>query len=148
MPPAVDLEGARHLVDFLVGAAQGRMLKSAHDASAGGLGVALAEMAIGGPYQEAGMGLTVDLSNYAPALSDAELLFSESHNRAVLTVSPDRVAAVTTLARQHGVSLYPAGTIGPPGTLVSITLRGGAVSYPVGRLREVYFGSIPRRMGD
>jgi len=147
-PPRVDLVAARNLVDFLVNAARGRMLKSAHDASAGGIGVALAEMAIGGPYQEAGMGLTIDLSNYAPALSDEDLLFSESHNRAVLTVSPDRVAAVTKLAAEHGVPLYPAGTIGAPGTLVSIKLRDGAVSHPVGQLREVYFGSIPRRMGD
>ncbi len=147
-PPRVDLVAARNLVDFLVNAARGRMLKSAHDASAGGIGVALAEMAIGGPYQEAGMGLTIDLSNYAPALSDEDLLFSESHNRAVLTVSPDRVAAVTKLAAEHGVPLYPAGTIGAPGTLVSIKLRDAAVSYPVGQLREVYFGSIPRRMGD
>jgi len=148
MPPRVDLATARKLVDFLVGAAKRKLINSAHDASSGGLGVALAEMAIGGPYQEAGLGLTVDLSNYAPALSDADLLFSESHNRAVLTVSPDRVAAVTALAAQHGVPLYPAGTIGAPGTLVSIKLRDGAVSYPVRQLREVYFGSIPRRMGD
>ncbi|HEX4562650.1 MAG TPA: hypothetical protein VH113_12525, partial [Gemmatimonadales bacterium] len=92
--------------------------------------------------------LTVDLSNYAPALSDGDLLFSESHNRAVLTVSPDRVPAVTALAAQHGVPLYPAGTTSAPGTFVSIKLREGTVSYPVGKLREVYFGSIPRRMGD
>ena len=148
MPPRVDLVASRNLVDFLVKAARGRMLKSAHDASAGGIGVALAEMAIGGPYQEAGMGLTIDLSNYAPALSDTDLLFSESHSRAVLTVSPNRVAAATKLAAEHGIPLYPAGTIGAPDTLVSIKLRDGAVSYPVGQLREVYFGSIPRRMGD
>ena len=103
---------------------------------------------MGGPYQDAGVGLTVDLSNYAPTLSDLDLLFSESHNRAVLTVSPEQVSALTALAAEHGVPLYPAGTIGAPGTLVSIKLRDGAMSHPVGRLREVYFGSIPRRMGD
>jgi len=147
-PPRVDLPAARALVDFLVSAASARILKSAHDASSGGLGVALAEVAMGGPYQEAGLGFTVDLSNYAPRLSDTDLLFSESHNRAVLTVSPEHMSAVTTLAAKHGISLYPAGTMGAPGTLVSITLRDGTVSHPVGRLREVYFGSIPRRMGD
>jgi len=147
-PPRVDLTAARALVDFLVSAASAKVLKSAHDASSGGLGVALAETAIGGPYQEAGLGFTVDLSNYAPRLSDTDLLFSESHNRAVLTVSPEHMSAVTTLATRHGISLYPAGTVGAPGTFVNITLRDGTVSYPVEKLREVYFGSIPRRMGD
>src|SRR4029077_1335982 len=148
MPPQVDLPASRRLVDFLVRAASGRLLKSAHDASGGGLGVALAEIAIGGPYQESGFGLTLNLSGYAPGLAANDLLFSESHGRVVLTVAPEHVAAVTALASEFGLPLFNAGTTGTPGALVSITLRDGTVSHPVGRVRDVYFGSIPRRMGD
>ncbi|HWZ29101.1 MAG TPA: AIR synthase-related protein, partial [Gemmatimonadales bacterium] len=148
MPPRVDLAAARRLVDFLVRAASGRLLRSAHDASGGGLGVALAEIAIGGPYQESGFGVSVNLTAYAPGLAAHDLLFSESQSRVVLTVPAEHLAAVTALASENGVPLFNAGTTGTPGALVSITLRDGTVSHPVGRLRDVYFGSIPRRMGD
>src|SRR2546425_8956347 len=51
-PPRVDLAAERRLVDYLVAAAERGLLRSAHDCSQGGLGVALAEVAMGGPYDE------------------------------------------------------------------------------------------------
>ena len=148
LPPRVDLAQARRLVDFLVRAASGRLIRSAHDASGGGLAVALAEAAIGAPYQARGYGMTVDLRAYAPGLPAADLLYSESHNRAVLTVAPEHLAAVTALGKEIGVPLCQAGTVGAEDGEFSIALRDGRVSYPVARLRDVYFGAIPRRMGD
>ena len=148
LPPRVDLAASRRLVDFLVRAASGRLLASAHDASGGGLGVALAEVAIGGPYQRAGVGLDLNLSRYAPGLPAAELLFSESQGRAVITLPPGHFAAVSALAEGTGVPLFHAGTTGVAGGSFNLTLRDGKISYPVEQLREVYFGSIPRRMGD
>jgi len=148
LPPRVDLAQARRLVDFLVRAASGRLIRSAHDASAGGLAVALAEAAIGAPYQARGYGMTVDLRAYAPGLPAADLLYSESHNRAVLTVAPEHLAAVTALGKEIGVPLHQAGTVGAEDGEFSIALRDGRVSYPVAQLRDVYFGAIPRRMGD
>ena len=49
MPPRVDLGAERRLVDYLVTAADAGLLRSAHDCSQGGLGVALAEVAMRGP---------------------------------------------------------------------------------------------------
>ncbi len=60
-PPRVDLDIERRLVEFLVEAAARGLLRSAHDCSEGGLGVALAEIAMGGPYAATGLGLDVDL---------------------------------------------------------------------------------------
>src|SRR6266478_5535112 len=147
-PPRVDLEAEQRLIDLLVtGAARG-LFRSAHDCSHGGLGVALAEVAMGGPYQEHGFGLDVDLTPHATRLTPHELLFSESHGRAVITCAPERAAAVQALAGELGVPLFRAGTVGPKDGAFRIALRDGQIEEPVSRLRDVYFSAIPRRMGD
>src|SRR5437762_7095163 len=92
MPPRVDLSAERRLVDFLVAGAERVLFRSAHDCSQGGLGVALAEVAMGGPHEETGFGLDVDLTSYGFRLAAVELLFSESHGRAVVTCPPERAA--------------------------------------------------------
>jgi phosphoribosylformylglycinamidine synthase II len=147
-PPHVDLAAEGRLVEFLVTGAARALLRSAHDCSHGGLGVALAEVAMGGPYQELGLGLDVDLATHYPALTGVELLFSESQARAVITSPRDQAAAVVALAQELGVPAFRAGSVGRPGGLVRIRLRDALVEHPVGRLREVYFTAIPRRMGD
>jgi phosphoribosylformylglycinamidine synthase len=147
-PPRVDLEAEKRLIELLVTGAERGLFHSAHDCSHGGLGVALAEVAMGGPYQELGFGLDVDLTTYHAPLTTHQVLFSESHGRAVITSSPDRAAAVQALAGELGVPLCRAGTVGAQGGAFRITLRDGTIDESVGRLREVYFSAIPRRMGD
>src|SRR3989454_10937125 len=61
-PPGVDLAAERRLVDYLVAGAERGLFRSAHDCSQGGLGVALAEVAMGGPDDETGFGLETDLT--------------------------------------------------------------------------------------
>src|SRR5213079_3427327 len=92
-PPRVDLAAERRLVDYLVAAAERGLLRSAHDCSQGGIGVALAEVAMGGAYDETGFGLDLDLTTYGLGLAAADLLFSESHGRAVVTCQPERATA-------------------------------------------------------
>jgi phosphoribosylformylglycinamidine synthase len=147
-PPVVDLDAERRLVDLLVAAARQGLLRSAHDCADGGLGVALAEVAMGGPYQEAGLGLDIDLRPYGQPLGAAELLFSESHGRAVVTCGAEHATTIASLAAKHGVPAFAAGAIGDPDGSLRIHLRDGAIGQPVGRLRQLYFGAIPRRMGD
>ena len=103
---------------------------------------------MGGPYQEHGFGLEVDLTTYDARRTTLALLFSESHGRAVITCGPERAAAVQVLAGELGVPLFRAGTVGPMDGAFRITLRDGAIDEPVTRLRDVYFSAIPRRMGD
>jgi len=146
-PPRVDLAAERRLVDYLVTGAERGLFRSAHDCSQGGLGVALAEVAMGGPYQENGLGLEIDLSSYS-RLTAAEVLFSESQARAVITCAPERAAAALALAQELGVPAYRAGTVGERNGTVRITLRNAESRHPVGQLRDVYFNAIPRRMGD
>jgi phosphoribosylformylglycinamidine (FGAM) synthase-like enzyme len=103
---------------------------------------------MGGPYQDAGLGLDLDLTTLNAPLTGADLLFSESQARAVITCARDQATAVAALAQELGVSAFRAGTVGRPGDTVRIRLRDGLVDHPVQRLREVYVAAIPRRMGD
>jgi phosphoribosylformylglycinamidine synthase len=147
-PPKVDLEAERRVIELLVTGAERGLFRSAHDCSHGGLGVALAEVGMGGPYQEAGFGLDLDLTPHAARLTPHELLFSESHGRAVVTCAPDRASAVQALAHELGVPVYRAGVVGALGGTFRIALRDAVVEEPITRLRQVYFSAIPRRMGD
>ncbi len=147
-PPRVDLEAEKRLVDLLVTGAERGLFRSAHDCSHGGLGVALAEVAMGGPYQQHGFGLDVDLTTYHAPLPTHQMLFSESHGRAVITCAPERAGAVQALAGELGVPLQRAGTVGPAHGAFRIRLRDGQIEESVMRLRDVYFSAIPRRMGD
>jgi len=148
VPPRVDLAAERRLVDFLVAGAERALFRSAHDCSQGGLGVALAEVAMSGPYDDTGFGLDVDLTTYGLRLAALELLFSESHGRAVVTCQPARAAAVVALAQELGVLAHRAGTVGERGGALRLRLRDARVEHPVDRLREVYFSGLARRMGD
>jgi len=147
-PPRVDLAAERRLVDYLVSAAERGLVRSAHDCSQGGLGIALAEVAMGGPYDETGFGLNIDLTTYGLRLAAVDLLFSESHGRAVITCPPTRTTAVAALAQELGVPAQRLGTVAERGGAVRLRLRDATVEHPVARLRQVYFSSVSRRMGD
>jgi phosphoribosylformylglycinamidine synthase len=95
-----------------------------------------------------GFGLEVDLTSHAARLTPDELLFSESHGRVVITISPDRASAVQALAGELGVPAARVGTVGTANGAFRITLRDGRIDEPVARLRDVYFTALPRRMGD
>ncbi|EPR44728.1 Phosphoribosylformylglycinamidine synthase 2 [Desulfovibrio sp. X2] len=88
--PQVDALAAQARYRALFTAAGRGLVSACHDCSDGGLGVALAEMAIGGR-----MGAAVDLDAVpAPGepLSDLALLYAESHSRLLVTVPEDKAA--------------------------------------------------------
>ncbi len=147
-PPCVDLDAERRLIDLLVTAGERGLLRSAHDCADGGLGVALAEIAMGGAYETTGFGLEADLTGYGAPLAAHELLFGESHGRAVVTCAPERVAAVTALAAELGVPAHAVGHVDRRDGAVRLRLRDATIDQPVRALREVYFQAIPRRIGD
>jgi len=147
-PPRVDLAAERRLVELLLAAGERGLVRSAHDCSQGGLAVALAEVAMGGPYQEAGFGIEVDVPAHHSPLPTHQLFFSESHGRAVVTCASERLDAVLALAAELGVPAAHVGRVGLPDGTVLIRSRDVEIRRPVAELRELYFGSIPRRMGD
>ena len=148
LPPAVDLDEAAALVDFLVEGAADGAFASAHDGSDGGLAVALAECAVraeGGP-----LGCTVDL-DLAPAgadLSAAGRWFGESHSRVVLTCRPGGGERLAAHGRRHGVPVARVGTVGAPDGTVRLAGAGHALAPPVRELARIYEEAIPRRMSE
>ena len=87
--PRVDHALGKSILDAVARAIQARCAVSAHDLSEGGLGVAAAEMSIGGRLGAA-IGLdVVPVSN--PSLGGATRLFAESPSRFLLEAPPDRL---------------------------------------------------------
>ncbi len=85
--PQVDLVPARNRYLALFEAIQQGYVTACHDLSDGGLGVAVAEMAIGGR-----IGAQIDLDRMpcqGDRLTTEELLYSESASRLVVTVKPE-----------------------------------------------------------
>jgi phosphoribosylformylglycinamidine synthase subunit PurL len=147
-PARVDLDAEARLQRLLAAAAGTGLLRSAHDCSEGGLAVALAEAAMGGPYAERGFGAMVDLRTYAPAVAVEELLFGEDHGRVVMSCGAGAVEPLRALLLEHGVRGYLAGEVAPAGGALAIVLPGERLSWPVERLRSIYLDAIPRRMRE
>ena len=146
--PPVDLEHEARLQRFLVAAAEARLLRSAHDCSEGGLAVALAEAAIGGPYAERTFGAIADLRTYAPSLAPEQVLYGEDHGRVVLSVAPAALPGLRALLVRHGLRGYLAGEVRAPGGSLDVVLPGSVHRWPADRLRTVYDDAIPRRMRE
>jgi phosphoribosylformylglycinamidine synthase len=145
-PATVDLKAERSLQRVLIAAARGGLLSSAHDCSTGGLAVAVAEAAVGGPYAEAPLGASIDLGGYAPGVTDEGLLYGEDGARAVVSVSPAQLDALVALTREHGVPAWVAGQVGAASGEITIATAGGRYQWPSALLRQTYYGAIPRRM--
>ncbi len=145
-PAKVDLGAERRLQEFLVAAARAELLHSAHDCAEGGLAVALAEAAMGGPGARGGLGAAVDLSAYADGVPDEGLLFGEDGARVVVSCSSTNADAVLALAARRGVPAFLAGTVGPAGGELTIRTRNASLRWGVSALRTTYFDAIPRRM--
>jgi phosphoribosylformylglycinamidine synthase len=138
-PPRLDLAAERRLHRLMAEAARAGLLRSAHDASEGGLAVALAECCFAG--EEAGLGAVLDL----PAgLRDDVLLFSESPSRIVVTTHEE--GALQALARQHGVPCARLGAVGGERLTLAVTGRL-LVDLPVARLHQEWTSLEARLSG-
>ena len=147
-PPVVDLAAERRLQLLLVAAARAGLLRSAHDCAEGGLAVALAEAAIGGPYAPRSLGAGLDLSDYADGVPLEGLLYGEDGARAIVTCAPEAVAGLLALATERGVPVHRAGTVGAPDGRLELQADGRLLGWGTAALRRIYFEAIPRRMAQ
>ena len=84
--PVVRPETGKRIIQSLNHAIDQRLIRSCHDCSEGGIGVACAEMAFAG-----GFGMNLDLSNVPRSNqtnADELILFSESNSRFIAEISP------------------------------------------------------------
>jgi phosphoribosylformylglycinamidine synthase len=144
--PPVDLGAERRLQLLLVAAAKAGLLRSAHDASEGGLAIAIAEAAMGGPYAAEGLGASVDLGTHAPQVPPEGLLYGEDAGRVVVSVAPTRLSAFESLVREHNVPVSHVGRVGKLSGDLELRVGSSMFSWSVPTLRRIYFEAIPRRM--
>jgi phosphoribosylformylglycinamidine synthase len=140
-PPPCDLGAEKALIEALLEAIRGGVVRSAHDCADGGLAVALAECCI--MDRNAQIGATVDLSPWRDLPARA-VLFGEAQGRVVLSTSmPDTVLAI---AEKHGVPARRVGQVGALGTPLQISLGDRQFSAALDRLDDAYHEAIPRIM--
>jgi phosphoribosylformylglycinamidine synthase len=145
-PASVDLKAEAALQRCLVEAAKQGLLRSAHDCSTGGLAVAMAEAALGGPYATTWFGAEVTLAGYGTAADDVALLYGEDQGRAVVSCDPANEVGMIGIANRLGVPVFAAGTVGQAKGSLLLATATARYRWPVDRLRETYLTAIPRRM--
>ena len=118
-PPKLDLARERALISLLARAAAGRLVRSAHDCSDGGLALALAECS----FDSDGIGGSVDLP--AASMSDVAVLFGESASRVLVSARQSDAATVLQLAADYGVPAQVIGKTG--GSAIEISIGGRQV---------------------
>ncbi|MGH2356563.1 MAG: AIR synthase-related protein, partial [Candidatus Limnocylindria bacterium] len=128
--PALDIDAAARVAMLLPRLAASGLLRGAHDLSVGGLGVALARLAIA-----TGVGASVALPPVAAAVPTAAL-FGERAGRVLVAVAAGGAHRLGELASQSGV---PALTLGMAGGERLIIGAGGArIECDLAQLAEAY----------
>ncbi len=146
LPPRVDLAAAKKLHDMVLGVIRAGWVKGAHDCSEGGFAVALAESCFSqqiAKNSQRFIGATVELPLEAGVRTDG-LLFGETQNRIVVSVSPANVEKVMAEAKAAGVPALKIGTVGGE----TLTIKAGSthVSAKVADLHDGWWNSIARAM--
>jgi len=139
-PPPVDLADelkAGRLVRSLI--RQG-LVSAVHDCSDGGLLVTVAEMALAGGVEGAGLG--VELFPYEGRFPAHAIWFGEDQGRYALSVAPERAEDVLERARLLALSARIVGRVGGD----AITLKGEP-PLPLATLRAAHAGWLPKYMG-
>jgi phosphoribosylformylglycinamidine synthase subunit PurL len=143
MPPAIDLAAERALQQLLVSLADGRLIRSAHDCSDGGVAVTLAECC----FDTGGLGVEASIAGVEisrqPGTNQASALFGESASRVVVSASPERVAEVLQRAASAGVPASVVGRVG--GAAICIAVGGReAIDVPVAESERAWSTAIER----
>ena len=110
-----------------------------HDLSAGGLGVALAEMSIKG---DCGANVNLSLVPGAEGLSTSEILFSESHARYLITVKEESSADILNKLQDMNVPVAVIGTVNGD----SLKISSDNIEISLQQLKDAYHGIIEKFM--
>jgi phosphoribosylformylglycinamidine synthase len=128
--PLLDLDAGVRLVALLGELGRRGLLAGAHDLSVGGLGVALARLALA-----SGIGAAIQLPPDAADHPTAALC-GERGGRVMVAVAPAMSEAVQRAADAAGVTAVRLGTAG--GEALDVTLDGGGLRVSLDRLRAAW----------
>ncbi|MBN2199650.1 MAG: phosphoribosylformylglycinamidine synthase subunit PurL [Candidatus Aminicenantes bacterium] len=134
--PEIDLDLERRVHEAVIEAGRRGLLRSAHDASSGGLAVCLAECAF---LSADGIGCDLDLGE--EMRTDA-LLFGETQSRIVVTVKPENLDRLLALARKKRAPFAILGETG--GTEIVFRHRDEeALRVSVAEARAAWTNALP-----
>ncbi|MFP6663790.1 MAG: AIR synthase-related protein [Deltaproteobacteria bacterium] len=123
MPPWVDLGAERRLQDLVRSACARGLLHSAHDLSAGGLGITLVEACCGAPAGVPRLGARIDSEE---GMRPDAWLFGESQARMLLSLDRESLAELRDSAIRLDVPLRVIGEVGGDvlevGSLLNLSL--------------------------
>jgi phosphoribosylformylglycinamidine synthase len=129
--PALDLDGHGRLCALVQGLVDSDLLAGVHDVSDGGLGVAVAEMAIAS-------GVGFEISGLAGGHA---ALFSEAPSRVVACVAADKGAEVVARASDGGLSVTRLGRAGGDRLVVE-----GLVDLGIDEVTSSWRRALPDRL--
>ena len=138
-PPSVNLAAEKRLIALLVALAGEGKLQSAHDVSDGGLAVTLAESC----FASNGLSLHAALTSKQP---DEEAIFGERGARAIVSVTPENLAAVLRIAAQYEVAVGEVGRVSRGEFRIQLNGRT-VVGAEVPSLADDWSGALERLLG-
>jgi phosphoribosylformylglycinamidine synthase len=136
--PTIDLELEKKHHQFVLEAIHSKLVKSVHDVSDGGLGVALAESCI--INREHPIGATISLPG---DLSPHAWLFSETQGRYVISVDPGHVSDFKKLVNKYDVNCIQVGKVG--GDKLKIN---NWIEIDVEKLINIYYNTLQVLMDE
>jgi phosphoribosylformylglycinamidine synthase subunit PurL len=141
LPPQVNLQREKLLSEILVAASRDGMITAAHDVSDGGVGIAIAEMAM-----RAGTGARFWIpDNIEPFV----FLFAESTARAVVVIPRSEELRFTEMCAARGLPAHRVGVVdsglgadsGLPGEQVIVI--GDLFTVTLSELRDAHEATLP-----
>jgi len=130
--PELDYDMHLRVAEVTRSLVSGGVVSAVHDVASGGLGVAIAEMAIAG-----GVGVV------AARIKTHDALFSEAPSRVVVAVAPDNMALVENMAESMGVRVTRLGLA--QGDQISFK---GLVEGSLANATDQWRNKLPQAMGS
>src|SRR5437867_200028 len=134
-PPRIDLELEIKVQDAVRDLIRKGLVKSAHDCSEGGLGVALAESCFN-PQEVFG----AEISLKAGDTAAAAVLFNESQSRIVISGAPADLKKTITILRASSVPFEQLGKVCRDE--LRIEINGETFRWPIADLYDGWFNAI------
>jgi phosphoribosylformylglycinamidine synthase II len=139
-PPQLDMELEKRVQAVCLRAIRDGLAASAHDCSAGGLSVALAECCIW-----SGLGAQVALPGDEAGLRMDAQLFGETPSRIVMSAGPEDAERIRAAALKEGVPVHVFGAVGGE-KLVILAQGDEVISLGVSEMERLWRETIPRLM--
>jgi phosphoribosylformylglycinamidine synthase len=136
-PPRVDLAHEIKIQNTVRDLIREGLVKSAHDCSEGGVGVALAECCFN---PKRSFGAEIDLK--ASDASAAAALFNEFQSRILISVAPENLQKTMSILQQRQIPFQRLGEVGGDQLLIRVGTE--KLSWPIADLHDDWWNAIRR----